>query len=202
MTRRTQDLFASITTEGTLSPPDLLQRITAEDRDLGGLMAADYHLSGERLREAITRSWTRLLAAWRHFETARPALSEGDLGTSIPREHWRLPLISGVRPRASRRLGRIRDRGRAGRRFAPLAPRPDPSGRLQRSISIGTRPGLAGAARASPHGLMRGLLKRRDDFLWGIVANRLRLRVLRDSRALTRQAYAEFDLESMLRGER
>ena len=40
-----------------------------------GLAPADYHLTpGERLNEAITRSWTRLTGAWRAFDEARQAL--------------------------------------------------------------------------------------------------------------------------------
>jgi hypothetical protein len=37
--------------------------------------------------------------------------------------------------------------------------------------------------------------------LWGIVSNGLRLRVLRDNHALSRQSFLEFDLEAMFTGE-
>src|SRR5207249_9770944 len=62
-------------------------------------------------------------------------------------------------------------------------------------------PGLAGAARRSPHSLVQELLNRSDDHLWGFVSNGLRLRILRDNVSLTRQAYVEFDLEAMMDGE-
>jgi hypothetical protein len=61
--------------------------------------------------------------------------------------------------------------------------------------------GVAGAARQSPHSVVQELLNRSDDRLWGFVSNGLRLRVLRDNVSLTRQAYAEWDLEAMMTGE-
>src|SRR5262249_39052280 len=42
---------------------------------------------------------------------------------------------------------------------------------------------------------------RSKEHLWGFVSNGLQLRLLRDSVALTRQPYVEFDLEAMLAGE-
>ena len=48
---------------------------------------------------------------------------------------------------------------------------------------------------------MQEFLNRSPDHLWAIVANGLRLRVLRDSQALSRQAYLEFDLAALFDGE-
>ena len=53
----------------------------------------------------------------------------------------------------------------------------------------------------SPHSLVQELLNRTDEHLWAIVTNGLRLRLLRDNVALTRQAYVEFDLEAMFTGQ-
>ncbi|MCX7741668.1 MAG: N-6 DNA methylase, partial [Tepidimonas sp.] len=62
-------------------------------------------------------------------------------------------------------------------------------------------PGVAGAAKASPHSLLQEALNRSELWQWGFVANGARLRVLRDSVRLTRQAYLEFDLEAMFEGQ-
>jgi len=62
-------------------------------------------------------------------------------------------------------------------------------------------PGAAGASRTSPHSLMQEYLNRSDDVQWGVISNGLGLRILRDNATLTRQAYIEFDLESMFDGE-
>ena len=60
---------------------------------------------------------------------------------------------------------------------------------------------MAGAARLSPHSLVQEFLNRSEHHLWGVVGNGLRLRILRDNISLTRQAYVEFDLESIMEGE-
>ena len=70
-----------------------------------------------------------------------------------------------------------------------------------RSVDLDKRtPGVAGAARSSPHSLVQELLNRSTTPV-GVRVNGLRLRILRDNVRLTRQAYVEFDLEAMMEGE-
>ena len=61
--------------------------------------------------------------------------------------------------------------------------------------------GQRGAASANPHGLVQEFLNRSDAHLWAVVSNGLRLRILRDNQALSRQSWLEFDLEAMFSGE-
>ena len=61
--------------------------------------------------------------------------------------------------------------------------------------------GVAGAATAAPHSLVQELLNRSDDYLWAVLSNGRRLRLLRDNTSLTRAAYVEFDLEAMFDGQ-
>ena len=61
--------------------------------------------------------------------------------------------------------------------------------------------GMRGAAAANPHGLVQEFLNRSSGHLWAIVSNGLRLRILRDNQALSRQSFLEFDLEAMFFGE-
>src|SRR5262249_49037640 len=49
--------------------------------------------------------------------------------------------------------------------------------------------------------LVQELLNRSDDYLWAMVSNGRRLRLLRDNTSLTRAAYVEFDLEAMFDGQ-
>ena len=71
-----------------------------------------------------------------------------------------------------------------------------------RGLSLDRRAaGQRGAAAANPHGLVQEFLNRSDGHLWAIVSNGLRLRILRDNQALSRQSYIEFDLEAMFAGE-
>ena len=50
--------FRRSTPRAACLPADLLQRVADSDAGLDGLRPGDYHLApGERLGEAITRSW-------------------------------------------------------------------------------------------------------------------------------------------------
>jgi len=196
-----QEIFITIHTEGGLLPADLLQRIADGDRDLDGLDGTSYHLaSGERLNEAVSRAWNRLLGAWSGFRTAIDRLPESDAGTTVTRERWLLILFQ--------ELG-------YGRLMAARAPEIEgksyPISHFWQNVPIhlvGFRidldrrsAGVAGAARTSPHSLVQEFLNRSDKSLWGFVSNGNRLRILRDNATLTRQAYVEFDLQSMMDGE-
>ncbi|MCK4504639.1 MAG: type II DNA modification enzyme, partial [Candidatus Aegiribacteria sp.] len=85
--------FETIRTEGSLLPADLLQRIAEGDRDLKGLKAQDYHITGEKLNEAISRSWNTLTVIWSHFRKQAENLQEGNPTTGFTREKWLLPLF-------------------------------------------------------------------------------------------------------------
>ena len=84
-----------VRSEGGLLPGDVLVRIAAQDRDLGGLTDADYHLGPrERVREAIAQSWARLTTSWEVFSAAREEAAEGDTTGRLTRERWTLPLFT------------------------------------------------------------------------------------------------------------
>ena len=201
MRTKTRDTFTTIRTEGAILPPDLLGRISEGDCDLGGLDPASYHLlAGETLNEAISRSWNRLLGVWTAFKDRREALPEGQPDAGMTRERWLLPLFRELDYGWLSTTGTIEIEGKTY-----------PVSRVWRHTPIhlvGFRtdldrrtPGVAGAARVSPHGLVQELLNRSEAYLWAFLSNGLRLRILRDNVSLTRQAYVEFDLEAMMDGE-
>ena len=78
MQTRNRNTFTTIHTEGALLPVDLLQRISDNDRSLEGLDPVSYHLApGEKINEAINRSWNRLNGLWGAFQNiARAAGTE------------------------------------------------------------------------------------------------------------------------------
>ena len=198
---RKREIFTSVRTEGAILPSDLLQRIAHGDRGLGGLAPDDYHLAGgEKINEAISRSWNRLQGAWKVFQATAGRLSEGDPGTTPTRERWLLPLFQEL---GYGRLLAARATEIDGRSY----PVSHGWGHVpMHLVGCGVqmdRPtaGVAGAARTSPHSLLQELLNRSEAHLWGFVSNGLRLRILRDNASLTRQAYVEFDLEAMMAGE-
>ena len=198
--------FTTIRTEGAILPADLLQRIAEGDASLGGLTPEAYHLAaGEKINEAINRAWNRCLGAWATFQSAAAKLPENDLGTSITRERWLLPLFQELG------YGRLMPAKAIEIEEGAGSPRPYPISHgwqntpihlVGLKVDLDRRtPGVAGASRSSPHSLVQELLNRSSEHLWAIVSNGLRLRVLRDNARLTRQAYVEFDLQAMMDGE-
>jgi len=201
MRLRSRELFETVRAEGGLLPADLLRRVADGDGRLVGLAPADYHLApGERLNEAITRSWNRLLGAWGAFDDARAKLPEGDAAAGMTRDRWLQPLFGELGYGRLVRRPAIEIEERAYPVFTQWES--SPIHLVGCGVAIDRRtPGVAGAAGQSPHSLLQELLNRSPERLWGSVSNGLVLRVLRDNVALTRQAYVEFDLEAMFSGE-
>lgn len=188
--------FTTVKTEGAILPADLLQRIA--DGDLDGLQPEQYHLaSNERPNEAINRSWNRCLAVWRSFNEQRRTLDATDTGVSLTRERWLLILFQELG------YGRLPFQ----RRIELDDGTTYPISHLWENTPIHLvsfrqeldRRDLT--IKRSPHSLVQEFLNRSDDHLWGFVSNGLTLRLLRDNVSLTRAAYLEFDLETMMTGE-
>lgn len=193
--------FTTIRTEGALLPPDLLRRIRDNDTQLPGLNADAYHLVGHaRISEAISEAWNKLQGAWATFQAARSTIPADAPGTAVTRDRWLLPLFQVL---DYGRLQATTARELNGKSY-PISHAWShvPIHLVGCNVDLDQRTaGVAGAARQSPHGLMQAYLNASDESLWGIVSNGLKVRLLRDSRALTRQTYLEFDLEAMLSGE-
>lgn len=198
---KAKDQLKTYRTEGSLLPADLLERVSDEDATLPGMTPAGYHRSGERLNEAISRSWTTLRNAWSHFQSGRETLPADDLGTTITRERWLLPLFETLHYGRLHTAERFEIEGKS----YPISHSWGlnvPIHLVSYQVDLDkTMRGVAGAATASPHSLLQVFLNRSDDHLWGFLSNGCKLRVLRDNLTLTRQAYVEFDLEAMMNGD-
>ena len=200
MSRRDQ-LFETITTEGALLPSDFLQRLAQRDRDIAGLTSEAYHLGeGEKLNEAISRSWNRLLGVWKNFVSATQALPASDLGTTLTREKWLLPLFQEL---GYGRLQIAKPFEFDDRRYSiSHAWQAAPIHLVSFRADLDERSeAIVGARKSTPHSMVQEFLNRSDAHLWGIVSNSFKLRFLRDNSSLIRQAYVEFDLEAMMQGE-
>lgn len=202
MRLRSRDLFDTVHTEGGLLPGELLQGVADADTSIGGISPADYHLPpSERLNEAITRSWSRLLGAWRAFDEARGQLPPGDRGGRVTRERWLNVLFHELDYGRLVQQPAVEIDGKPFPLFTQWGTHV-PIHLVGCNVRLDARtPGVAGAAGQSPHSLVQEVLNRSTNHLWGIVSNGLVLRLLRDNVALTRQAYVEFDLEAIFNGE-
>lgn len=200
MARRNQE-FQTIRSEGGLLPADLLRRVLDRSSNLAGTRPEDYGLpAGERLNEVITQSWNRLRKHWAEFRETAANLPETEAGTGLTNDRWNLPLLrelgfgllpSSAGPEISGRTYAI------SRFFGPV-----PVHLIGCNLSLDRRAaGQRGAAAANPHGLVQEFLNRSDAHLWALLSNGLRLRVLRDNQALSRQSFLEFDLEAIMGGE-
>jgi len=186
-------------------PRELLERVTAGDSGLGGLRSVDYGLgTGERLGDAVNRSWLRLGERWADFARAEAAEdNDGSRAARLARELWLAPLLTelgfdgleSVRSLVPDDDGKSYAISHEWREHVPVH-------LVAWDTAIDRRsPGVRGAARVSPHGLVQEFLNRSDSHLWGIVSNGRVLRLLRHNASLTRPAYLEFDLEAIFDGE-
>lgn len=200
MRARGRDSFTTVRVEGRILPPDLLNRVSENDSGLGGLRREDYHLSGESINEAVSRSWNRLLGVWTAFKERRENLPETEPETAMTRERWLLPLFRELDYGRLQTARAVEIEGKSYPVSHAWENTPIHLAGFRAALDTRTS-GRTGAARMSPHSLVQEFLNRSESHLWAFVSNGLRLRVLRDNASMTRQAYVEFDLEAMMDGE-
>jgi hypothetical protein len=199
--RPTQRTFISITSEGGLLPTDFLQELVSPKPTVEGLAPTAFHLAeGEKLNEAVTRSWSRLKGCWENFKNATAGKTPAESTTTETRDRWLLPIFQELGFGRLKTTAAIEIEGKS----YPLSHRWEniPIHLVGSTVALDTRTArVAGAATASPHSMVQQLLNRREDFLWAILSNGETLRLLRDNIALTRQSYVEFDLKAMFGGD-
>jgi hypothetical protein len=198
MSIRSPDTFTCVRVEGSILPTDLLQRVAGGDARLEGLRTEDYGLDGEKLNEATSHAWTRLLAAWDVFKAAKDRLPPMDPGHKLTIDRWLLPIwkilgygtLDPARPFVIDEKTYPVSHVRHHSPFHFVGFRQDLDKRVETD-----------GKQFSPHGLVQEFLNRSNDHLWGFVSNGLKLRILRDNIRLTRQAFVEFDLQAMFDGK-
>lgn len=196
--------YVAIHSEGGLLPLDILERIGREE--LPGQKASDFCLpKGTRLTDEIAVAWSDAVDQWDIFKRHRARVPEEETGTTVTRERWMLPLLMQslgygdltFQPAGAQIEGRlypISHRAGKGEEGPPI--------HIEGfRVDLDRRP-PTGHRRLSPHALVQEYLNREEKHLWGIVTNGLHLRVLRTTSLTSRPAYLEFDLESILEGNR
>lgn len=197
--------FQAITVVGGVVPPSLLGRIQAgEVNDARSMTPASFHLAGtETVRDAASRTWMYLQgawSAWRESDAAKRPDGQG-AGTGDARQKWLLVLLRelgyGQVPATPGGLT-------IGSEAYPISHRWEsvPIHLIGPGVDLDKRtPKVEGAARRAPQAMMQEFLNREDTYLWAILSNGLRLRLLRDSTALAGSAYIEFDLETIFESD-
>lgn len=191
----------TVRTTGALLPSDVLAKIVDSD-GLEGLTPDAYGHEGSRLRDLVNDAWNELKPLWWGLQRELKHLPETDLtATAATREKWLLPLLKTLGFDGLETQQRAIDVAGTGYPISHIYNH-SPIHLMGARTELDTRiAGIPGAAKLSPHSLVQQFLNRSDDHLWGIVTNGNKLRLLRDSVSLTRQAFVEFDLAAMFNGE-
>lgn len=196
--------YVAIRSEGGLLPYDLLDKIVADQ--VAGQKPADFGLlKGQRLVDEISRVWADAQNLWSNFKRRRQALTERDpYGTSITRT-WIVSLLSDpemlgfdLKLQASAVVVN-------NVTFAISHRNGDSDGAIPVHIEgcrIDLDRRLHTKLRTSPQAMLQDFLNNSEDSSWGILTNGVTLRLLRDSSRTSRPTYLEFDLESILEGNR
>ena len=200
--KRREFAFQFVRSVGWVLPPEILQRVAELDSRLPGLNPTDYGLAeSERLGEAVTRSWTRLLDIHKAFADAIPDTDTSDTSAAPTLKLWLRHVFQ--------ELG-----------YGTLTPTPQarmvdeaayaishqwnkvPLHLVGANVPLDRRTsGVTGASRSAPHSLVQEYLNRTDEYLWAMVSNGRLLRLVRDNVSMTRPGFVEFDVDGMFKAQ-
>jgi len=192
--------YPSLRIEGGFFAADLLESIAAGGAP--GQKPRDFGFDARvNLLDRISRVWSETRAFWKGFEQRAGELAEGETGTTFTRNQWMIPLLSclGYDPRYQERAAEADGLSFAISHRAGPEPDSPPVHIVGAGQNLDER-AASGRPRLRPHSLVQEYLNR-TEHLWGAVTNGRRLRLLRNSQLLRRQAYLEFDLETIFAGE-
>lgn len=202
--------YRAIRIEGGLIPADELTRLTTlADPALTEQTEARYRISkGLKLRDEIGRDFKIALSLWKDFQALQKRTDVNTYEVTV--RELLLPLMRDVLHFAdvspctpiessghSYAIGYAAEGSRVPLVFAAYdQPLDVPAERFGE-----TNPDTGKIRRRSPYMLAQEALNASDTSLWAIVTNGLTLRILRDNPSLTRPAYVEVDLETLLTEE-
>ncbi|HKS74941.1 MAG TPA: hypothetical protein VJQ82_17170, partial [Terriglobales bacterium] len=196
--------YIAIRSEGGLIPYDLLEKIATEDAP--GQKAADFGLAkGRRLSDEIQRVWSDAQDLWDIFNRRRESLPDKDpYGTTLTRERWVVPLLTDPQI-----LGYELKFQPSGVELHGLSfPVSHWAGGGEGAPPVhieGFKVDLdrkGAKLRTSPRAMVQEFLNHSEAHVWGVITNGLIFRLLRDSARTARPTYLEFDLETILEGNR
>ncbi|MDO5309696.1 MAG: hypothetical protein Q4G03_09465 [Planctomycetia bacterium] len=206
--------FANVKIEGGFLPHEMLTQIASRVSDLPGLRETDYNVTpGERLDERITAVWGRLKKTWELYKAERDRVNERGETVSLvtlTRKQWLLPLFKELDyGNLTARRGLLEING-SRLTLSHDLPYPVALNLVAYNQDLDSRcENARGPKLPSPHSQMQQFLNlRRDqmqellgakgDYLWGIITNGDKFRILRENSSLSRASYLEFDLATIM----
>lgn len=186
--------------EGNLLAPDMTADVMAGS--IKGQTPSDFGFSKtDKLADEIAVAWGDAKVYWAAFQRALTRLNQTDVATSVTREQWVVPLLRslGYDPVYTGKAEVVEGQTYAISHRAETGENKPPIHVVGCRVKLEQRP-PSGTPRLSAHALMQEYLNR-TEYLWGVVTNGLKWRLLRDSSLMTRLTYIEFDLEQILTGE-
>ncbi|WP_051871078.1 Eco57I restriction-modification methylase domain-containing protein [Chloroflexus sp. MS-G] len=189
--------FPTLRIAGGLFGPDLPEQLLRGE--LPYQQPEDFGISSRRhLNDEIAAVFHDACTLWGVFQNRLARLDERDSATSLTRDAWMIPLLSmlGYELRYNARAYDI-----DGMSFAISHRLGEDDDAVPVHI-VGFRQELdqlapGGRPRLAPHTLLQEYLNR-TEHLWGLVTNGRIIRLLRNSTAIRRQVYLEFDLATMI----
>jgi len=193
--------FPSIRVEGGLFSSEILEKIL--NGELPGQDPRDFGLKSRvDMTNEMASAFSDAKAYWGVFKKRLDKVQESKPATSETREYWVIPFLSllGYELQSNSHAYDV-----DGLTFG-ITHRAGQNADAPPVHIIGARQDLgrlpaSGRHRLVPHSLVQEFLNR-TEHLWGLVTNGRVIRLLRDSTYIRRQAYVEFNIESIMEEER
>ena len=184
--------YTSIEVEGALFPSDLLDRISTGEAD--GQRIADFGLpSGSRLSDEVQGAFSDVRAYWEAFQ--RRLARSKEAATTVTREAWVVPLLErlGFQPKFQGSTEVEGDTFVISHRLFTNDDAP-PLSIVAAGQDLDRR---SEGSRRSPHSALQEYLNRSNQ-VWGLLTNGEKLRLVRDAAQLSRPAYLEIDVRTIV----
>lgn len=196
--------YTCINIQGNLISEEILNKI--EKAEAQGQLATDFGFEpGSNIRSEIEYAWSRIKLDWKHFNDKSQNLPASDpYGTTLSRK-WMEQFLSSIGFELSRSKSGLQGDNDKSYTISHTAENLDnlpvyivgftePSHPDKNTLDIKTS---GGTSKYSPHGTMQEYLNVTEN-IYGIAANGLYLRLIRDSGRLIKLIYVEFDIKRMM----
>lgn len=196
--------YTTINIQGNLISEEILQKV--ESGEAQGQHATDFGFEpGTNLRSEIEYAWSRIKLDWKHFSDKTQNLPASDpYGTTLSRK-WMEQFLSSIGFDLSKAKSGLQGDNNQSYTISHVADNLsqlpvhivgfiEPNNPDKNTLDVKTS---GGTSRFSPHATMQEYLNV-TEHVYGIAANGLFLRLIRDSGRLIKLTYVEFDLKRML----